>query len=527
MTEKIETQKKSRINNFLKNSAVGIIMQFFSIILAFVNRTIFIKLLSNNYLSVNGLFSNILNTLSAIELGFGMALIYMMYKPVAENDKEKIKTIVAYYKKVYYTIGTLLFVLGLLVIPFMGLIIKDPPQIKENLNFIYVLFLVSTCIGYFCSHKIALINANQENYIVYFYTQLTKWIQTILQIIVLLATKNYVLYLFIQILCALLYNLMITIKCNKLYPYIKEKKYKEMSKKEKKQVTDKVKSLIFYRLNPAILNGSDNIIISSVVGLSYVGIYSNYYLLTNYLSQFIDQIIKSLESGIGNLNAIETPTKKEEIFYKVFYMCFFIYGFVCLAFFLLVNDFINIWLGKEYLLNMFVVFTIVLYFYINGVHTACYTYRTTSGLFEKNKLAPLYEVIINIASSIILGKFLGIAGVFLGTSIARLTTFFWIDPKLLYKYLFVNGKKMKYYKRYAHYIISCVLIALIMWPLSKLWIATNYLQWILKAIVLSIIVIILLILFTCRIEEFKEMFNIVKTKIEGIIIKITKKDVQI
>ena len=142
------------------------VTQFLSIILSFVGRTVFIKMLSEDYLGVNGLFSNILSTLSFVELGFGTALLYMMYKPVADDDKERIKTLLKYYKKVYTIIGITMLVLGLLVIPFMDIIIKNPPHIKENLNFIYILFLISTCIGYFYAYKTAIINAYQQNYIV-------------------------------------------------------------------------------------------------------------------------------------------------------------------------------------------------------------------------------------------------------------------------------------------------------------------------------------------------------------------------
>ena len=162
----------SRTENFVRNTSVGILMQIFSLVLSFVSRTIFIKLLTNDYLSINGLFSNILSTLSIVELGFGTALIYYLYKPVANNDKEEIKVILKYYKKVYMIIGTAMIVLGLMVIPFMGYIIKDPPKVKENLNFIYILFLLSTAGGYFYYYKIALINAYQKSYIVSIYNQI-------------------------------------------------------------------------------------------------------------------------------------------------------------------------------------------------------------------------------------------------------------------------------------------------------------------------------------------------------------------
>lgn len=509
---KEKTEDNSRTRNFLRNTVVGMITQLFSLILSFVSRTVFIQILSNDYLSINGLFYNILSTLSFVELGFGTALIYMMYKPVVDNDKEKIKMIMHYYKKVYYVIGVIIFVLGLCVIPFMDFIIKDPPQIHENLNLIYILFLLSTCIGYFYSHKTAIINAYQKNYIISLYNQIFKWVQLVFQIIFLLLTKNYIIYLVIHIICTLLNNISISIKANKLFPFIKEKNVKEIPKEDKKKINNKVKSLIFYRLNPSILNGSDNLIISAFIGVSYIGIYSNYYLITNYLSMFINQITGALESSIGNLNANASKAKKEDIFYKVLFLCFFIYGMVCILLMALMNDFIHIWLGDEFLFNNFIVFTILFYIYMNGVNFTCYSFRTTSGLFEKAKLVPLFEVILNIVISIVLAKIIGVAGVFLGTSIAKFLTFFWTDPKLLYANLFEKKNIKKYFYKYFKYLFITLSVGGLVFYLSSLVEVSNYLTWFLKALVLGLITLLIFVALCFKTNEFRGMMDNIKER---------------
>lgn len=514
--------ENSRTENFVRNTSVGIIMQVFSLILSFANRTIFIKLLTNDYLSINGLFSNILSTLSIVELGFGTALIYFLYKPVADNNKEEIKVILKYYKKVYTVIGLTMIALGLMIIPFMGYIIKDPPQIKENLNFIYILYLLSTASGYFYYYKIALINAYQKNYIVSIYNQIFKWLQIILQIIILLITKSYILYLIIQLVCVILNCSSLSLKANKLFPFIKEKTDKNISSEEKHDIGVKVKSLIFYRLNPAILNGSDNIVLSSIVGVKYVGIYSNYYLITSYLTMFISQVTSSLEMGLGNLNATESKEKKEQVFYDSFYLCFFIYSIVCILLMALTNDFINIWLGSDFLFSDFILFSIVLVLFINGMQFTCYTFRTTSGLFEKNRLVPLYEVIINITISIILAKLIGVAGVFLGTSLAKLFTFFWTDPKILYNEIFERKNRKKYYYKYIKYTIITLLIGIAVYVLSRCIPVYNYFEWIIKAIVLGFITLASVVVLTFRSSEFKvfsynikKLFLKIRHKIKG------------
>lgn len=523
VTLKQEEKVYSRTENFVKNTTIGIIMQIFSLILSFICRTIFVKCLANDYLSINGLFSNIINTLSFIELGFGTALIYMMYKPVADNNIEKIKTITKYYKKVFTIIGIAMFSLGILVIPAMKYIIKEPPIIDENLNIIYILFLVNTCLSYFFSHKIAVINAHQKNYIITICNQIAKTIQALLQIFILLFFKNYMLYLIIQLFCTLLNYVLINVIANKKYPYLKEKEVKEISKKDKKEISKKVKSLIFYRLGPSLLNGSDNIIISSFIGVSYVGLYSNYYLITNYLYLFINQITNSLETSIGNLNTTIDKKNKEDIFYKTLFLCFFIYGLVCVLLMSLINDFIVIWLGPEYLFSNIIVFTIILYIYINGVHFPCYSFRTTSGLFEKFKFVPLVEVILNIVISIILAKYIGIAGVFLGTSISKLLTFFWTDPKLLYENLFEKKNLKKYYIKYLYYIIITFITGIALCIISKYIPVNNYLIFFGKACLLGIIALSMFILFTFKTKEFKILITIVKEKITAKILLLFKR----
>lgn len=510
---KYKEENNSRTSNVIRNTLVGIITQILSLVLSFASRTIFIKILSDEYLGINGLFSNILSTLSFVELGFGTAIIYMMYKPVANNDKERIKSLVNYYKRVYFIIGMVMLVLGMMVIPFMKYIIKDPPAIPENLNLLYILFLVNTSIGYFYSHKTAIINAHQKNYIISIYNQVFKWIQLILQIIILLVTKNYVLYLIIQIVCTLLNNIFLSIKANKMFPYIKEKEIKIISQEDKSNMNSKIKSLVFYKLNPSILNGSDNLILSAIVGVSSVGIYSNYYLITNYLSLFINQITGALESSIGNLNASETSEKKEDIFYKVLFLCFFIYGIVSVLLMALINDFINVWIGKKFIFDNFTVFSIILFIYVNGVNFACYSFRTTSGLFEKSKIVPLIEVILNVVISIFLAKRIGTAGVFLGTSIAKFLTFFWTDPNLLYGNLFERKNMKKYFLKYFRYIFTTFGIGMIVFVLSNLIDVNNYLIWFIKALFLGIITLILFTLSTYNMKEFKYMLDLVKSKL--------------
>ena len=186
--------EKSRIKNTIRNVRSGIIVQIINKVMAFIVRTVFIRILNTEYLGVNGLFTNILTVLSFAELGIGTAIIFSMYKPVAEDDTDKIKSLMRLYKKSYNTIGIVVFILGICVIPFMKYIIKDAPNIKESIILIYVLFLINTSVSYFFTYKKSIITAHQQESIINRIDSFFYLIKSILEIVFLILTKNYILY---------------------------------------------------------------------------------------------------------------------------------------------------------------------------------------------------------------------------------------------------------------------------------------------------------------------------------------------
>jgi O-antigen/teichoic acid export membrane protein len=437
----------SRTKNVARNAWFALVTEVINIILSFVSRTAFIYILGVEYLGVNGLFTNVLMILSFAELGIGNAIIYSMYKPLAIDDKEKIKSLMALYAKAYNLIGIFIFVAGLLVIPFMDYIIKDAPNIKENLNFIYLLFLANTTISYFFVYKKSIIIADQKSYIVSLYQQAFHIIQVLAQIIFLLLTHEYILFLVIQIACTLLNNIITAKKADKMFPYLRVGKPKPLDKEERKGIFTNVRALFLYKFGSVILNGTDNIIISALIGVVAVGLCSNYLLVLSAFQMISGQIMNAFTASVGNLNAIGDTSNKERVFNRIFFVSAWLYGFFAVGLYMFLNPFIDLWLGKEFILSQGVVFAIVLHFYINAVHFTAYTYRITMGLFVQGRLAPLAAAIINIILSLWLGKTIGLMGIFLATSIARFFTMGIVDPVLVYR-RGLNKNPIHYYKRY-------------------------------------------------------------------------------
>ena len=281
-------EKLLRTKNSIKNTSVGLITQIFSTFLTFINRTVFIYVLGANYLGINGLFSNILAMLSLAELGVGSAITYHMYKPLASNDKEKLKSLMKIYEKAYRTIG----------------------------------FVVAG-IGY----KSSIIIADQKNYIVNIKQQIFNLIQSIFQIIILFLTHNYFLYLIMQIIISLGFNISISKKAEKLYPFLKEKEYRKLDKQEKQLIFKHVLAMMSHKVGGVVVNSTDNLLISTFVGVYWVGIYSNYVMIINMINTFMRQIFNALTASVGNLNATDDKEKSYEIYKRLLFANFwYVYG---------------------------------------------------------------------------------------------------------------------------------------------------------------------------------------------------------
>jgi O-antigen/teichoic acid export membrane protein len=506
--------QNSRTANTAKNASFGLVSQIVNIILSFISRTVFIYVLGVEYLGINGLFTNILMLLSFAELGIGNAIIYGMYKPLATNDKEKIKSFMALYEKAYKIIGLFVFIVGLLVIPFMDYIIKDAPNIKENIILIYILFLLNTTISYFFVYKKSIITADQKNYVVLFYQQLFKVGQTLAQILFLWFTGEYLLFLIIQIITTLLNNIYVSRKADKMYPFLKEGKAKSLEKEEQSSIFANVKALFLYKFGSVILNGTDNIIISAIIGITAVGLNSNYILIISALTAIVGQIMNGFTASVGNLNAIGTNETKERAFNKIFFVTAWMYGFCAVGLYLFLNKLIVLWIGEAFIFSDLVVFAIVLHFYVNSVHFTAYTYRVTMGLFVQGRWAPLAAAIINIVLSVWLGSTIGIAGIFFATSISRLLTTGIVDPILVYRNGF-DKSPLRYYFRYFFFaglfiglyflmklIVSCISIA----GLSG---------FIIEVVVVSLLFNIIMAAIFWKYQDFVEIRNAIITIVQS------------
>lgn len=501
---------KSRTQNSILNIITGLGGYVINTILGFVCRMVFIRCLTAEYLGISGLFTNILTMLSLAELGIGNAIVFALYKPLAENDEEKIASLMQFYAKAYKIIGIVVGIFGLCMIPFLGFVIKDPPNIKENLYVIYLIYLFNTSSSYFFSYKSSLIMADQQNYIVTGLNYVITIIQSILQMIYLFVTKEYMGYLIIQTIGTLMFNFIISYIADKKYPYIKEKNIKPLNKEERKGLTSNIKALTIWKLSGLLVNNTDNIIITYFSGLATVGISSNYTLLSTTLNSLLNQIFNGITASVGNYNAIESKEKKLEMFNFINMLNFWLFGWATVGIVVLSSDIVKLCFGEGYVLPFNIPWIIGLNFYMVGMQNAVWTYKNTMGLFKQGRYLLIITAILNLFFSILLGNKLGLFGILLATAISRLFTNTWYDPYAVFKYG-LKQNPIIYLKKYIYYFLVLIFTISISIFVSNAIKVSFLLKVVFKFIICCIIPNSIFLLLFYKTKEFKYLIKILKS----------------
>ena len=418
--------KKTRTEYSILNIVTGLGGYAVNTIIGLVCRMIFTRTLSADYLGVSGLFTNILTMLSLAELGIGSAIVYALYKPLATEDHDKVASLVKFYGKCYQVIGIVVAVVGVLLMPFLNLLITEQPAIKESLYLIYGIYLFNTASTYFFSYRSSLLMAAQQNYIVTGINYVITIVQSILQMIWLLCTHEYLGYLIIQSIGTLVYNFTVSHIAKQKFPYIIGDSIKPLEKKEKNGLIRNIRALVVWKLSGLLVNSTDNIIITYFNGLAAVGLSSNYTLLSTTLNSLLNQFFNGITASVGNLNAIESKEKKMSMFYSINLANFWLFGWASIGIFVVSTDIVHLLFGENYILPISIPFVIALNFYMVGMQSAVWTFKNTLGLF----------------------------GILFATAISRALTNTWYDPYAVFRYGFQESS-VPYFTRYIKY--GCIL----------------------------------------------------------------------
>lgn len=447
--------KIERTRNASRNMLFGMIQRVYALAVPFIMRTIIIYFMGVQYLGLNSLFTSVLQVLNLAELGVGSAMVYSMYKPIAEDEEKKICELMQLYKIYYRIIGAIVLIVGILVTPFISKLIKGDVPSAINIYVLYLMNLAATVLTYWLfAYENSLFQAHQRVDVVSKITLATDTIKYALQIFTIVVTKNYYYYVIAILVTQILNNLWIAYKASRMYPNYKANG--KLDKAEVSVINGRIRDLFTSKIGAVIVNSADTIVISSFLGLTVLAVYQNYFYLFTAVAGVIAIIFSSVTAGVGNSIIVDS---KEKIYgdFKVFLLIIsWIAGFCCCCFFSLYQPFMELWVGKELMVEFSVVICLVIYFFIYEINTLLNFYKDASGMWHEDRFRPLVTAMANLCLNLILVQFIGLYGIILSTVLTMLGIGMPWLVKNLFTVVFDKKDMHQFLKRIYMYVIITI-----------------------------------------------------------------------
>lgn len=500
---------KGRTQKAARNITYNIFNQIVIILLSFISRSVFIWGFGSDFLGINGLFNDILSLLSMADLGFNTAMVYSFYKPLANNDRKKMAALTTFYKKVYTTIAVVITVVGVSIIPFLPELVKLNQEIP-HLTIYYLISLFGVVVTYLCVYRTSILSADQNGFMITRITIITNICKTLIMTISIILFRNYTIYLLIGAFGGLLNNIIASAIASRQYPFIKEKI--ELEEKDKKEIVRNLKSVFIYKVSSVLLNASDNILISTIINTTMVGLYSNYLMLQTKITALFTVFFGATTASVANLIVTEGKEKRYEIFECEQVISFSFCGVIVPCYTLLVNEFVRLWIGDSYVLDTVVVCAIALNMYLTCVLQPLWSYREATGLYQKTKWVMFICAIENIILSIIMGKLIGVAGIIFASAIARITTYIWYEPVLLFRTSFGKSSLIFFKQLIINAIYISGEIIILSLVFSKIYI-NSIVLWLVKACLVGSVCLITTYILYRKERGMKILLN----KISGLV----------
>lgn len=506
-----------RTKNATRNIFWGILFRMVATLCPFIMRTVLLYTLGVEYLGLNSLFTSLLSFLSLAELGVGNAMVYAMYKPVAQDDDAAICALLKLYKKLYKIIGTIILVIGLMIFPFVEKLVHGSYPHDINPYILFALYLFNTVISYFMyGYKQSILLAFHRNDIISRRATILRLTMYLVQIVILFVTRNFYLYILILPFYNISTNLVNSYIVDKLYP-----QYKcmgEVSKETSASIKRNVFSLIGNKLSDIVLNSADNLVLSIFIGLSMVASYDNYYYVFNAVVGIALVIYTSLTAGLGNSIELESTEKNYHDFKILTFLNSWFVTWCTTCLICLMQPFMYIWVGEKYMFHDSVVILFGIYFYIFQSEKIVLTYKDAAGIWWQDRLRPYIVMGTNLLLNILTVQVIGVYGVVLSTIVSLIISLPW-SGYILHKYLF-QKPFLNYLGLYLKYIFIACITCFVTYILCSKISATKYMLLILRLIICCIVPNLLFLILNIKNPELKESVK----KIKGILLNISKKN---
>lgn len=502
----------SRTKQSIKNSMFGILSYFIITLLSFFSRRIFADVLGSEYLGLNSLFTNLVSMLALADSGLWMATIFFLFDPLAKGDNKRVKMLLNYSKKLYRIISCIILLFGFIIIIFIDRLANGSIPINE-VRFYFSLYVLSSALSYLLYYKKALLYADQKNYYVTIIYTICKLISITLQIVILLEYHSYLIFILLYLSAIVAENIICAAIVNRQYPYIKEKDVHTIDDITKKDIIIRMKALFVNNISGFIVNSTENLIISSFLGLKTVGIYSGYILLISTLRAIYSQFFGAFTTSFGNLATTEAQDRMHAIF-KISQFFAFVFATVTLTCFLcVVQPFIAFWLGKDYLLTVSTVGLIAINTYVTFMQIPAVSVQNATGLHMKDQYIMIAQAVINLIMAVSFVDIWGLNGVIVAVLLSNIFFPSLSKPYVVYKHVLKKPIR-EYFKSCAGYTIVFMISIISGLILIRQNTNLGVYSIVINLVIALMISIFLIIIFFRNTNEFKKLFKIAKPYLE-------------
>lgn len=489
--------KRSRTEFATLNTSIALAIQPFSVIIGFINRTVFIHFLGVTYLGLSSYLTSIVSILSLAELGIGEAMSYALYSPLVREEHGKINAFMILFKKLYRIIGVLIFVFGAILSLFLPYLIKDY-TINNELYWIFFLFIFNSGSSYFFAYKRTLLYVDQRNYVLNLLNFGLNTLRVFLQIAVIIFTQNFIFYLLIETILNIIGNVIMSYIVDRLYNYLFNKEITPINQEEKEKFIRNIKGNTLGSIGEKIVFQTDSILMAKFINLAAIGIYGNYTYVLGFVSMIVNTVMGSITSSIGNLIHSEDTTLEAKISFlkKYQFIAFSLIYFASIGYLLFVHPFITIWLGENLSFNQWTEIIIVINFFLTAYRQPNLVLISVHGLsYEQNKKV-IVEILLNILLSLyfLMVLDLGVAGILLGTIGSTLLTCTWYEPYSVFKYGLKTSSKEYFRTMIQHFILAGLSILLFSLLDYYFLIQLDFIYSLIIKIILYLIVLVIYIL---------------------------------
>lgn len=494
-----------RTKNTLRNIAFGSLNRIINIVLPFISRTVILYVMGTQYLGLSSLFSSVLSFLSLTELGVGAAMIYSMYKPIAENDTLAICALLNLYKKLYRLIGCIVLAIGVVLLPFLKLLVTEELPSDLNLYSLYLIYLSNSVLSYWLfAYKNALLQAYQRNDINSKIASVITPLSYVVMLLCLYYTKNYYAYVIWLPVFTILTNVLRMIVVNRSFPKLIP--HGEVSSELKKSILKKTTALIGTKLNTVVLNAADNLVMSAFLGLTAIAVYGNYYYIMSSIIGFLGIVYSSMTAGLGNSLQTESLETNYKNFEKFSFINSWLVGWCAVCLVCLYQPFMRLWVGEKLMFPFYIVLQISLYFYVYQIRKIPVVYKDAAGIWWEDRFRPYICMVVNVVLNVVLVQIIGISGVILSTVFSLLISIPW-ENHVIFKYIFHCGSR-SYYKKMVFSAISMLLSGCMTYAVCSC-VGNNISGFLLRCVLCLLIPNLIFMFLNFKRNEFKETMEFI------------------